>query len=173
MLDEIFGDLLHKDDSLTDGQMAARALIAFLLTIALIRLAGRRSFGLRSPFDTVISLLLGATLSRGIAGASSFSGTLEASIILVVLHRLLAYASSHSSVIGHFVSGKVRLLYENGQFNRVNMNAMLVSEQDILEAIRLKENKETLDGIQMICIERTGEISIVKKVGKLVPYQKR
>ena len=70
MWNELLGDLLHKDDQLTDGQMAVRAVVTFLIAIALVRLAGRRSFGMRSPFDTVISLLLGATLSRGIVGAS-------------------------------------------------------------------------------------------------------
>ena len=127
--------------TLTDGQMVARAVVAFALTIALVRLAGRRSFGLRSPLDTVISLLLGSTLSRGIVGASSFTGTLAACVALAILHRLLAYVTIHSPFVSRLVSGKGRVLYAKGRFNYANMKAMLISEQDILEAIRLNGNE--------------------------------
>lgn len=143
--------------------MTDRAVIAFLLAIILVRLAGRRSFGLQSPFDTVISLLLGATLSRGVVGASSFTGTLGACLVLVTLHRLLAYVCLHSTVISRLVSGKNQVLYENGQLNQANMKAMLVSEQDLEEAVRLNGNEATFESVEKVMIERNGHISIVKK----------
>ncbi|GAB3495977.1 hypothetical protein GCM10027341_14080 [Spirosoma knui] len=114
MIDEWFGDIFHKDNQLTDPQMACRAFVIFLLAIALVRLAGRRAFGMRSPFDTVISLLLGTTLGRGIVGASSFTGTLMACVVLAILHRLCAYVSLHSATFSRLMSGQQRILYENG-----------------------------------------------------------
>ncbi|WP_245859367.1 DUF421 domain-containing protein [Spirosoma aerolatum] len=163
MMTELFGDLLHKDDQLTDGQMICRAVVAFLLTIALVRLAGRRSFGMRSPFDTVISLLLGATLSRGIVGASSFTGVLGASLALVILHRLLAYLCVQSPLLSRLVSGNDKVLFENGHFIRSHMRAMLVSEQDLREAVRQVGQKDSIDDVKAILIERNGQISVVKK----------
>ena len=154
MMTELFGDLLHKDDQLTDGQMICRAVVAFLLTIALVRLAGRRSFGMRSPFDTVISLLLGATLSRGIVGAS---------LALVILHRLLAYLCIQSPLLSRLVSGNDKILFENGHFNRSHMKAMLVSEQDLREAVRQVGQKDSIIDIKTILIERNGQISVVNK----------
>ncbi len=163
MIDEIFGDLLHKDDYLTDLQMACRALIVFLLAVALVRLAGRRAFGMRSPFDTVISLLLGATLSRGIVGASPFTGTLAACLVLVLLHRLCAYISLHNPTFSRLMSGEKKVLYENGRLIRQNMSAMLVSEQDLQEAARREGNAATLEEVKAVFIERNGQISVVKK----------
>lgn len=163
MIDELFGDLLHKDDHITDLQMASRSLIVFLLAVALVRLAGRRSFGLRSPFDTVISLLLGATLSRGIVGASSFTGTLLACVVLALLHRICAYISIHSQAFSRLMSGQQRVLYENGRYIQENMDAMLVSKQDLQEAARREGNEATLDDVKAAFIERNGQISIVKK----------
>ncbi|WP_157627216.1 DUF421 domain-containing protein [Spirosoma luteum] len=163
MIDQLLGDLWHKDELITDGQMACRAFVVFLLAIILVRLAGRRAFGMRSPFDTVISLLLGATLSRGIVGASSFTGTLGACLVLAILHRLLAYLSIKSSILSRLVSGEANVLYVNGQFNRANMTSMLVSERDIEEAVRLKGQEATPDNIEQAFIERNGEISVVKK----------
>ncbi|GAB3556530.1 DUF421 domain-containing protein [Spirosoma fluminis] len=163
MINEWFGDIFHKDDQLTDPQMACRAFVVFMLAIALVRLAGRRAFGLRSPFDTVISLLLGATLSRGIVGASSFTGTLMACIVLVVLHRLCAYVSVRSPEFSRLMSGQQRILYENGRFHKEHMDAMLVTKQDLQEAARHEGNEASLDDVAAAFIERNGQISIIKK----------
>lgn len=162
-MDELLGDLTHKTDSLTEGQMALRALLIFVLTIVYVRIAGRRSVGMRTPFDTVISLLLGATLSRAIVGASSFTGTVVASLVLVVLHRLFAWLSAHNQTFSRLVGGSKRVLYEAGQLNHDNMNAMLVSQSDLQEAARRMGNVDSLDDVQTAIIERSGEISIVTK----------
>jgi hypothetical protein len=60
-------------------QMAARAAVAFIGALVCIRISGRRSFGQRSPFDYVVAILLGATLSRVIVGASPAIPTMAAS----------------------------------------------------------------------------------------------
>ena len=67
VLTAIFGE--GRDlDSL---QTAMRAVAVFFAALILIRISGRRAFGQRSPFDYVVAILLGATLSgdsRGVAG---------------------------------------------------------------------------------------------------------
>jgi uncharacterized membrane protein YcaP (DUF421 family) len=70
-------------------QMVSRAVAAFIGMLVLIRISGRRSFGQRSPFDSVVAVLLGATLSRVIVGASEVLPTSAACLALVLLHRAL------------------------------------------------------------------------------------
>ena len=45
----LFGDGRNLDPL----QMGLRAVIVFVITLVLIRISGRRSFGQRSPFDQI------------------------------------------------------------------------------------------------------------------------
>src|ERR1700733_6885187 len=55
LLIEIFGE--GKD--LTFLQMTARGIVVFFLALLLIRISGRRSFGMHMPLDNIISIMLG------------------------------------------------------------------------------------------------------------------
>ena len=86
-------------------QMAARAAAIFIAALVLIRISGRRSFGQRSPFDYVVAILLGATLSRIIVGASPAVPTAIASFVIVLLHRILAWGCVRSERLERLVGG--------------------------------------------------------------------
>jgi uncharacterized membrane protein YcaP (DUF421 family) len=144
-------------------QMVDRAVVIFLIAIALIRISGRRSFGKGTPLDNTIVILLGATLSRALVGVSPFISTVIACLALVILHRLFAWMSVHNHGFGRWIKGERIVLYEKGQFNRANMRRGLVSERDIMEGVRLKALMDDLDKIETIWLERNGEISPVKK----------
>jgi hypothetical protein len=94
-----------------DGSTGHRGFFAAFL---LIRLSGRRSFGQRSPFDYVVAILLGATLSRVIVGASPAIAMLVASLALVILHRLVAWACVRWKNLERLLVGTERELYRDG-----------------------------------------------------------
>ncbi|HXS36684.1 MAG TPA: YetF domain-containing protein [Flavipsychrobacter sp.] len=144
-------------------QMSCRAIVICLIAIVLIRLSGRRSFGMKSAFDNVIVILLGAILSRPVVGASPFVPSVIACFIIVVIHRFIAWISINNDKIGRLIKGNKILLYERGGIIVKNLKKGLVSEKDIMEELRLKGNTESLNKIEKAYMERNGEISIIKK----------
>ena len=144
-------------------QMAMRAAATFFAALVFIRISGRRSFGQRSPFDYVVAILLGATLSRVIVGASPAVPTLIASLMIVLMHRVLAWGCVRSRTLESLVGGAERQLYRDGTFDDEQMSAALVTRTDVLEAVRQKLGTDAMDRVQRAILERNGEISIIRK----------
>src|SRR3954465_3783233 len=78
-LRDLFGD---DNADLNVLQMMVRAFVTFLIALALIRVAGIRSFGSKSAFDIVLSITVGAVLSRCITGHYSFLACISAAAVL-------------------------------------------------------------------------------------------
>ncbi|MGF6569078.1 uncharacterized membrane protein YcaP (DUF421 family) [Paraburkholderia sp. GAS333] len=147
-------------------QMALRAIVVFVIAVVLIRVSGRRSFGQRSPFDSVVVILLGATLSRAIVGASPFGATVLSSFVIVACHRLLALACVHSTRFERLVGGVEREVFRNGAFDASEMNAALITPTDVHESVRQKTGSHSMDSVAEAILERNGDISVIRKQGR-------
>src|ERR1700759_1572090 len=108
----IFGD----GEKLTITQMSCRGIVMFLVALVLIRISGRRSFGMRTPLDNIIVILLGAILSRGVVGASPFLAVIATCLSIVILHRLFAWAMIKSQTVRHLLEGKKIILFHENCF---------------------------------------------------------
>jgi uncharacterized membrane protein YcaP (DUF421 family) len=144
-------------------QMGCRALVMFFVMVALIRIAGMRTFGKKSAFDHAIVIMLGAILSRAVVGVSPMVPTLAATLVLAFTHRFVAWLSVYNKTVGSIFKGKKILLYKSGRFNRENMKHSFISEEDLMEGVRLEINSGSLESVEEIFMERTGELSIVLK----------
>jgi len=162
-------ELLHHcfgtGDDLTPLQMGCRAFVTFFAALALIRIAGMRSFGKRSAFDVANGIMLGAVLSRGIVGASPWLATIAAGLVLVSLDRVLAWLGSRSGAIERLVKGETLAVFREGTMNRRAMAIAAVSRGDLQAAVRHETNSSGFEGIESIVVETTGELSVTKAKG--------
>lgn len=159
----VWDELVGNGQELSEIQMCVRAFIIFIISYLFIRISGRRSFGLHSPMDNIIVILLGAILSRAVVGASPFSAVVCAGITLVLLHRLLGWIISRYPKIAELTAGKKMILFEKGQLNHRNMARSLVSESDVKHAVRKLMQEENFSKIETVYMEGNGEITIIKK----------
>lgn len=158
-IDDIFGH----GTNLNVLQMSCRGIVVFLLALVMIRISGRRSFGLRTPLDNIISILLGAVLSRAVVGVSPFVPTVVTCLIVVAFHRFLGWVISSSPRFGRLIEGDKILLYQKGKFLEDNMKRVQIHQEDVMQGIRRQVITENLDEIDHVYIERNGEISAIKK----------
>ncbi|WP_121353554.1 DUF421 domain-containing protein [Flavisolibacter nicotianae] len=145
------------------AEIAARSAVMFLITLVLLRLAGMRPFGKGESFDKIITFLIGAIISRGVVGATPFVSTVVSVIVILLIHQALSRLSVYSKWFGDAVKGRRMVLFENGRFRSANLKKAGISEQDVLEELRLTVQEEALDSIKDVYLERTGEISFVKR----------
>lgn len=155
----IFGE----GSDLNSLQMSSRAVVTFFVALAQIRIAGIRTFGKRSAFDNVIMILLGSVLSRAVVGASPYIPTVVGCFVLVLVHWVLAWLSLYNDTIGRWVKGEKESLYADGKFNEKNMRRSRISMKDIEESLRIQTKQETFEEVKEIIIERSGNISVIKK----------
>lgn len=155
----VFGVGTH----LGPGQMVARAVVVFLLALAMIRVAGRRGFGQHSPFDACMTVLLGAVLSRAVVGASPFVATICAGLALVLLHRGVAWLAIRWPGFDRLVSGSERVLVEDGRADPEAMRKALMSRRDLDEAMRKRYGADVRYAVRRAVLERDGTVSLARE----------
>lgn len=161
VIENLFGLDEHK---LETYQMIARAFVIFFVALLLIRVSGIRTLGKQSAFDNLTALILGAIMGRAIVSAEQpFFGSILATLVIMVLHRVVAWITYRSKKMGVILKGRELLLIKNGEPNKKNMKQTHITREDILETLRKDVNVPSLDTIKEVYLERSGEISFIKK----------
>ena len=144
---------------LTFVQISLRGIIVFLVTLVAVRLGHKRSLSRKTPFDAVLLVILAAVLSRAINGSAAFFATLGGGMVLVVLHRLFAFLTFYSHRFGILVKGRPDVIVRDVPMMWRNH----VSTHDLDEDMRLSVHIEDLSRIRIARVERSGDISFIKK----------
>jgi len=162
-MDKLWEEVFGSGKELNALQMCFRGLLVFIICWLLIRLSGRRSFGLKTPLDNVIVILLGTLLGRGVVGASPFVPIVAVSTFIVLLHRFVGWLMATNPGFSKIMEGEKILLFNKGNFVLKNMKSALVCKEDVLQGLRNAALTEDINKIEKIYIERNGEISPIKK----------
>jgi uncharacterized membrane protein YcaP (DUF421 family) len=152
-----------KATELTLLHISLRGLFIFIIGLALVRIGDRRSLSEKTAFDAIFIVLIGSMLSRAINGTAPFFTTIAAGIVLMVIHRACAFGACKSHTFGKLLKGRPVTLVRNGEINRAEMRRALVSDHDLEEDLRLGARTEDISTIAFARLERSGDISFIKK----------
>jgi uncharacterized membrane protein YcaP (DUF421 family) len=148
---------------LTFVQISLRGIIVFLATLAMIRLGHKRSLSHKTPFDAVLLVILASVLSRAINGSAAFFATIGGGLVLVLLHRAFAHLAYYSHGFGILVKGKPDTIVRDGQCDFQMMRRNHISTHDLEEDMRLDAHIDDLSRVRLARVERSGDISFIKK----------
>jgi uncharacterized membrane protein YcaP (DUF421 family) len=160
---EVLKIIFGEGKDLDTLQMCVRGVVVFIIALILIRISGRRSFGLRTPLDNIISILLGAILSRAVVGASPFIPVIVCCLVIVCIHRALGWLIVRHDRIARWIEGNRIILFDDGHFISDHLKRGLVCKEDVMQGVRKSALTEDMTKIDKIFLERNGEISTIMK----------
>jgi uncharacterized membrane protein YcaP (DUF421 family) len=152
-----------KATELTLLQISLRGSLIFIVGLALVRIGDRRSLSEKTAFDAIFIVLIGSMLSRAINGTAPFFTTIAAGIVLMFVHRACAFGACKSHAFGKLLKGEAVTLVRDGKVDRDQMRSCLVSDHDFEEDLRLDGKTEDVSTIALARLERSGDISFIKK----------
>jgi len=152
-----------KATELTVLNISLRGFVIFVVGLALVRIGDRRSLAQKTAFDAVFIVLLGSMLSRTINGTAPFFVTIAGAVALMIVHRVFAFGACKSHWFGKLIKGQPITVVRNGEVDWERLQNALVSKHDFEEDLRLGGKTEDASTIQLARLERSGDISFIKK----------
>jgi uncharacterized membrane protein YcaP (DUF421 family) len=149
-------------------QVAARAVVVFAAGLVIMRLGSRRFLGKATPFDVMLGFLLGSLLSRAISGTAAFMPTIAGTLVIVLLHRVLATIVFHRHKLGLLVKGRPLVVIEDGAVRQDVAKRMRLTPGDIEEALHMHGVMSAAE-VRLATLERNGVITVIQKPAVVRP----
>jgi uncharacterized membrane protein YcaP (DUF421 family) len=160
-IDDLLG-LTIDSHELEWHHMALRAVIVYVVVLAITRSGHKRFLGKGTAFDVIIGILLGSIASRAITGNAAFFPTLVACAVLVSLHAIFAWSAFRSRRFARVIEGNPVTLIRNGQKVSAALRDSDVTDEDLQEAL-YTQGVSDVNQVYLARLERSGKVSIVKK----------
>jgi len=142
-------------------QMGLRAIIVYIVTVLMVRLAKKRFMGQATAFDVILGIMLGSIVSRAVTGNAPFLPALVAAAALLLMHWLFSGIAMRWHGFGGLIKGHSLPLVRNGQIDWEVMRTAHTTEHDLWEDLRGKGITD-LKQVAEARLERSGQLSVTK-----------
>lgn len=157
MVDNIFGLGVSWEERVL------RAVLVYAFLLIAIRLFGRRELGQLTAFDLIVLLTLSNILQNAMIGNDdSLSGGVIGAVVLLSANYGVAYGVFRSKRAERAIEGEPRILIHDGKVQRAAVRRELLTDQDLLSAVR-REGLETIKDVRLAISEPNGMISIIPR----------
>lgn len=158
--DSIFG---IEADKLKTIHVLSRTAVIYIVGIALVRIGNKRFVGKMTAFDFILAIIIGSLLSRAITRSDLFFKLILASLLLILIHWLFSILSVKFTRFGDLIKGTEKIVVQNGEINWKALKSSHLSEQDLIQSLRLNTNSGDITRVKIARLERNGDISFVLK----------
>ncbi|MCA0987421.1 DUF421 domain-containing protein [Guptibacillus algicola] len=133
-----------------------KSILIVLGGTLLLRIAGRKSISQMTLAQTVIMIGIGSLLIQPLAGKNIWT-TLAVGTMLVITLIVMEYAQVKSDGIEKFITGKSKVMIENGTLNEKNLKKLRFTV-DQLEMKLRQQNVTSIDSVKWATLEPNGQV---------------
>lgn len=138
--------------------------LAYVAMVFLLRVSGKRTLSKMNAFDFVVTIALGSVLaSVALNQKMPFADGVTAMMSFIGIQFLFTWLSVRVKAVKAIIASKPSLIYYKGSFLHQRMKKERITIEEIHSAAR-QNGFSTLEDIDMIILETTGDIAIIEKV---------
>lgn len=147
----------------------ARILIVgvamYVSLVVFLRISGSRTLATMNVFDFIVTVAIGSAFGRALTASDvALAEAVVAFALLIALQYVVAWSQSRFPSLRSIITNPPSLLYYRGQFVRAEMRTERVTEDELRAAVR-KHNIGSMDEVDAIVLESSGEMSVIESVG--------
>jgi uncharacterized membrane protein YcaP (DUF421 family) len=142
-----------------------RAAIAFSFVFLLTRVVGRRELSSLEPFDLILLIMMGDLVQQGVTQSDySVTGIFLAAGTLALMTVLVSYLSFRFRRLRPILDGEPLVILQDGKPIDANLKRERLTLEEVAQEARIQQIA-SLDEVEWAVLERTGQISFIKKSG--------
>ena len=142
-----------------------RAAIAFSFVFLLTRVVGRRELSQLEPFDLILLIMMGDLVQQGVTQSDySVTGIFLAAGTLALMTVLVSYLSFRFKRLRPILDGEPLVILQDGKPIDANLKRERLTLEEVAQEARIQQIA-SLDEVEWAVLERTGQISFIKKSG--------
>ncbi len=142
-------------------EFVLRAVVVYVVLLAMIRMSGKRTMGQFTAFDMLLIVLLGNAVQNALLGKdTSMSGGLLLAATLMVLNWLVGFATSRNKRVERLLEGEPVVLARDGHVYRDVLRRELVSRDDFAKSMR-EAGCSDISRVRLALLETNGHITLL------------
>jgi uncharacterized membrane protein YcaP (DUF421 family) len=161
--------LLGEEDWYFLAEVALRSIVMFAVTLATMRIIGKRGI-MQGVFEIALIITLGS--AAGDPMFYSKVGLLPAILVflmVIVLYKVVNYFIARYKILERAIEGKPMKLITDGKFEIENFNKGSMSKYEFFSDLRLR-NVSQLGQVRIAYVEASGKISVIFFEDKAIRY---
>lgn len=140
-----------------------RASAVYLVVLLMVRTTGKRTVGQFTPFDLIVVVLMGESVSESmIGGDHSLLGGLILAATLLGLNWLVGFISAHSPRFDEMIEGRPVLIARDGELFHDVLLKQSLNVKDFESAMREADCSD-LSKVEFAMLETSGHITVVTR----------
>ncbi|WP_050182435.1 DUF421 domain-containing protein [Domibacillus robiginosus] len=139
-----------------DWNIVWKSVLIIVVGVLLLRLAGRKSISQMTISQTVIMISIGSLLIQPVSGKNLW-GTFAVAALLIITLIILEYVQVKWDAVESFLTGRSKVVIENGKLNEKNLKKMRFSV-DKLEMHLRQSGIESIKDVQWATLEPSGQL---------------